>query len=149
MSRIPGWAALRSRWSAVTSRWRAAVALLMVFAAGAAGGVLLEDVVDAMDWPEFEARGHDDDLDDSEETILANMDLTAEQRASVERLFEEREDRLETYWDAQLPELEQLVDSSREEIRSLLTPEQRTIYDTHVSRLRAHLRRELREDHDD
>jgi hypothetical protein len=149
MSRIPGWTALRTRWSAATPRWRAIVALLMVFAAGAAGGALLEDVVDEIDWPEFEARDHDDRWGDSEETILANLDLTPEQRASIDRLFEAREDRLESYWDAQLPELERLVDSSRQEIRSLLSPEQQAIYDTHVSRLRADLRRDLREDDDD
>lgn len=149
MRRMPGWTALQSRWAAIAPRWRAAVVLLMVFAAGAAGGALLEDVVDDIDWPGFVDRSHDDDLDDSEETILANLDLTAQQRASVGRLFEQREDRLESYWDTQLPELERLVDSSREEIRSLLTPEQRTIYDTHLARLKVQLRRDLREDDDD
>jgi hypothetical protein len=149
MSRIPGWTAVRSRWSAMAPRWRATVVLVMVFAAGAAGGALLEDIVDDIDWPGFADRGHGDDSDDSEETILANLDLTAQQRASIERLFEQREDRLESYWDAQLPELERLVDSSREEIRSLLTPAQRTIYDTHLARLKVQLRRDLREDEDD
>jgi Spy/CpxP family protein refolding chaperone len=148
MSRIPGWIALRSRWSAMAPRWRAVVALLMVFAAGAAGGALLEDIVDDINWPGFDHRDHDE-LDESEERILESLDLTAQQRASVERLFEQREDRLESYWDARFPELEQLVDSNREEIRSLLTPEQRTIYDTHLARLKLQLRRDLREDDDD
>jgi hypothetical protein len=118
----------------------------MVFAAGAAGGALLEDIVEDIDWPEFDGRGHDDDPDDSEETILANLDLTPDQRAGIERLLEQREDRLESYWDARLPELERLVDSSREEIRSLLRPEQRTIYDTHLTRLK--IRPRPREDDD-
>ena len=147
MSRIPGWTAVRSRWSAAAPRWRAAVALVMVFAAGAAGGALLEDVVEDVDWPDFAGRDHDDDLHDSEETVLANLDLTPEQRASIERLLEQREDRLESYWDARLPELEQLVDSSREEIRGFLSPQQRTIYDTHLTRLKIQPR--LREDDDD
>jgi hypothetical protein len=149
MTRLPGWSAFRTRWSAMTPRWRAIVALLMVFAAGAAGGALFEDIVDEIEWPEFEGRDHKGSRTVSEETILANMDLTSEQRAGIERLLEAREDRLESYWDAQLPELEGLVDSSRQEIRSLLSPEQQAIYDTHVSRLRADLRRDLREDDHD
>jgi Spy/CpxP family protein refolding chaperone len=137
------------RWAAVSPRWRAVLALVMVFAAGLAGGAALEDIVDDIDRPVFAAGDHDDDDDVSEETILANLDLSPEQRASIERMFETREDRLEAYWDRQLPDLEALIDSSRSEIRGILTPEQRTTYDSQLTRLRVHLRRELREDHDD
>jgi Spy/CpxP family protein refolding chaperone len=137
------------RWAAVSPRWRAVLALVMVFAAGLAGGAALEDIVDDIDRPLFAAGDDDDDDDVSEETILANLDLSPEQRASIERMFERREDRLEAYWDRQLPDLEALIDSSRSEIRGILTPEQRTTYDSQLTRLRVHLRRELREDHDD
>jgi Spy/CpxP family protein refolding chaperone len=137
------------RWAAVSPRWRAVLALVMVFAAGLAGGAALEDIVDDIDRPLFAAGDDDDDDDVSEETILANLDLSPEQRASIERMFETREDRLEAYWDRQLPDLEALIDSSRSEIRGILTPEQRTTYDSQLTRLRVHLRRELREDHDD
>ena len=149
MKALPGWTALKSRWTAVTPRWKAILALVMVFLAGLAGGVVLEDIADDIDRPVF-AADHDDDGDDlTEETILANLDLTPEQRASIERVFEVREDRLESYWDAQLPDLEALIDSTRGEIRGILTPEQRTIYDSQLTRLRVHARRELREEHDD
>jgi Spy/CpxP family protein refolding chaperone len=137
------------RWAAVSPRWRAVLALVMVFAAGLAGGAALEDIVDDIDRPLFAAGDDDDDDDVSEETILANLDLSPEQRASIERMFETREDRLEAYWDRQLPDLEALIDSSRSEIRGILTPEQRTTYDSQLTRLRVHVRRELREDHDD
>jgi Spy/CpxP family protein refolding chaperone len=137
------------RWAAVSPRWRAVLALVMVFAAGLAGGAALEDIVDDIDRPLFAAGDDDDDDDVSEETILANLDLSPEQRASIERMFERREDRLEAYWDRQLPDLEALIDSSRSEIRGILTPEQRTTYDSQLTRLRVHARRELREDHDD
>jgi Spy/CpxP family protein refolding chaperone len=137
------------RWAAVSPRWRAVLALVMVFAAGLAGGAALEDIVDDIDRPLFAAGDDDDDDDVSEETILANLDLSPEQRASIERMFERREDRLEAYWDRQLPDLEALIDSSRSEIRGILTPEQRTTYDSQLTRLRVHVRRELREDHDD
>lgn len=136
-------------WAAVSPRWKAVVALVMVFAAGLAGGALLEDIVDEIDRPVFAADNDDDDDDLSEEAILANLDLSSEQRASIERVFEMREDRLESYWDTELPSLEALIDSSRSEIRGILTPEQRIKYDSQLTRLRVHARRDLREDHDD
>jgi len=150
MKALPGWTTLKSRWTAVSPRWKAILALVIVFAAGLAGGALIEDIADDLDRPVFAAADDDDDDDDlSEETILANLDLTPEQRAAIERAFEAREDRLESYWDTQLPDLDGLIDSSRSEIRAILTPDQLTIYDSNVTRLRIHERRELREIQDD
>lgn len=150
MSRIAGWDALKARWAAVASRRKALLALLLVFAAGLGGGALLEDIVDEIDRPLFAAFDDDDDGDlPSEETLLANLDLTPDQRARIERVFEAREDRLERYWDTQLPELESVIDSSRDEIRAILTPDQRTIYDRHLNRLRLAPRRQYEEDDHD
>jgi hypothetical protein len=151
MSRVPGWAALRARWSTVAPGRKALLALLLVFAAGLGGGALIEDIVDEIDRPLFAADDHDDDDDDdlSEETLLANLDLTAEQRERIERAFEAREDRLERYWDARLPELESVIDSSREEIRTILTPAQRATYDSQLARLRFQPRRHFEEDDHD
>lgn len=148
MTSIPGWSALKSRWTAMAPRWKAILALIMVFAAGIAGGALVEDIADDIERP-FAEADDDDGGEESEETILANLSLTPEQRTGIERAFEAREDRLERYWDAQLPSLDAVIDSSREEVRSLLTPEQRTIYDSQVTRLQLYSRRELREEHDD
>ena len=148
MSRIPGWQALRQRWAAVAPRRRAVIALLLVFATGLAGGALLEDIVDEIDRPLFAADDHDDD-DFSEERLLRNLDLTGEQRSRVERAFAAREDRLEAYWEGRLPELESMIDSSREDIRAILTPDQRAVYDSQLRRLRLQPRHELEEDDDD
>ena len=152
MSRIPGWAALRSRWSAVAPRRKALLALLLVFGTGLVGGALLEDIVDEMDRPLFAVDDRDDDRDDNEiteEAVLARLDLTSEQRARVERVFESREDRLEEYWEARLPELQSVIDSSREEVRAILSPAQRAAYDSQLNRLRLHARPELEEDDHD
>jgi Spy/CpxP family protein refolding chaperone len=148
MSPIPGWTALRSRWAAVRPRRKAVLALLLVFAAGLAGGAVLEEIADEIDRPLFAAGDHDDDDEDdlTEERLLARLDLTAEQRARVEQVFEVREDRLEDYWDSRLPELESVIDSSRDEIRAILTPAQRAVYDSQLTRLRLHPRRALEED---
>ena len=149
MSRIPGWQGLRARWTAVAPRRRALIALLLVFAAGLAGGALLEDLVDEIDRPLFAAADHDDEDDFSEERLLRSLDLTGEQRSRVERAFAAREDRMETYWEGRLPELESMIDSSREDIRAILTPEQRAVYDSQLRRLRLQPRHELEEDDDD
>lgn len=134
----------------VTPRWKAIVALVMVFAAGIAGGALVEDIADEFERPFAEADDDDGGRPAaSEENILANLDLTAEQRAAIERVFESREERLEGYWDAQLPGLEAVIDSSRQEVRTILTPVQRTAYDSQLVQLRVHPRRTLKEDDDD
>ena len=150
MSPLPGWAGMKSRFMAVSPRRRALLALAMVFAAGLAGGALLEDVVDDLDNPFAAAGDHDDNDDfDSEEDILANLDLTPDQRAGIERVFQAREDRLERYWESQLPGLETVVDSSRAEIRTILSPAQRATYDSGLTRLRVYSKKDWREDHDD
>lgn len=151
MSLRSRWAALEARWSAVAPRRKAVLALLLVFAAGLGGGALLEDIVDELDRPLFAADDSDDDDagDLSEETVLAHLDLTAEQRERIERVFEAREDRLERYWDARLPELESVIDSSRDEIRAILTPAQRSTYDSQLARLRFQPRRHFEEDDHD
>ena len=149
MSRIPGWTALRSRWAAVAPRRKAVLAILLIFGTGLAGGALLEDIVDEIDRPLFAADDRDDDHEPTEEKVLAGLDLTPEQRARIEQLFDAREDRLEDYWEARLPELESVIDSSRDEIRAILTPPQRAVYDSHLARLRLQPRPALEEDDDD
>lgn len=147
---MTGWTALKNRWGAVAPRRKAWLALLLVFAAGIAAGALLEDIADEIDTPLFAARGHHGDDDDlSEEDLLDDLSLSREQRVAIERVFDSREDRLESYWEAQLPELETLIDSSRDEIRAILTPDQRAIYDSQLTRLRSDSRRRLGEDDDD
>ena len=113
------------------------ILLLAVFLAGGAGGWLLEDVVDDIDWPGGRIEGStpgrpDDDEpldDDAEEDFLETLGLSRAQLDSVDDLLDRREDRLEDYWKSRLPDLQALVDSSRQEIRMVLTPEQRAAYD--------------------
>ena len=145
-----GLTTLKNRWSTVAPRRKAWLALLLVFAAGLWAGALVEDIADEIGRPLFAARGHDDDDDDiSEEDLLDDLSLSREQRAAIERVFDSREDRLESYWESRLPELETLIDSSRDEIRTILTPDQRAIYDRQLMRLRSDSRRQLGEDDDD
>ena len=121
-------------WAA---RRTAVILLLAVFLAGGAAGWLLEDVVDDIHWPGSHGEGSkldrpDDDEpldDDAEEDFLETLGLSRAQLDSVDHLLERREDQLEDYWKSRLPDLQALVDSSRREIRALLTPDQRAAYD--------------------
>lgn len=114
----------------------AVLVLLTVFLVGGAAGWVLEEVVDEIHWPGRHGerstldRPDEDEAfdDDSEEDFLETLGLTRAQLDSVDHLLERREDRLESYWKSRLPDLEALVDSNRQEIRALLTPEQRTAY---------------------
>lgn len=142
---------IRGVWASFAPRRRALLVLVLVFATGLLGGALLEDIVDEIERPLFAADDHDDDDEDdlTEEGLLGNLDLTPGQRAQIEQVFESREDRLESYWDARLPELQSVIDSSREAIRAILTPGQRAVYDRQLSRLRFTPRREFEEDDHD
>ena len=121
-------------WAA---RRTAVILLLAVFLTGGVAGWLLEDVVDDIDWPGSHREGstldrpdEDEPLDDdAEEDFLETLGLSRAQLDSVDHLLEGREDRLEDYWESRLPDLQALLDSNRQEIRALLTPEQRAVYD--------------------
>ena len=126
-------------WAA---RRTAIILLLAVFFAGGAAGWLLEDVVEDIHWPgsRGEERTHDgpdeDEPfdDDAEEDFLEALGLDRGQLDSVDHLLDRREDLLEAYWKSRLPDLQAVVDSSRQEIRAMLTPEQRSAYDRWLGR---------------
>ncbi len=121
-------------WAA---RRTAVLVLLAVFLVGGAAGWVAEEVADEIHWP----GGHDEVKtpdradedepfdDDAEEDLLETLSLSRSQLDSVDHLLDRREDRLEDYWEARLPDLQAIVDSSRNEIRAVLTPEQRGTYD--------------------
>ncbi len=127
------------------SRGIAALVLAAVFILGLTCGVVVEDLLDDMDWPvlgqdnDWEDEAEDDDAD---EALLEGLSLSREQRAEVERILERREDRLEAYWSRRLPEITALIDSTRAEIRNVLTPDQQAVYDRRLEQLRAEQARE-------
>ena len=123
-------------WAA---RRTAVLVLLAVFLVGGAVGWVAEEVADDIHWPG--RHDHDRDKtpdrpdpdepfdDDDEEDMLEKLGLSRVQDDSVDQLLDAREDRLENYWKSRLPDLQVIVDSSRQEIRAVLTPEQRAAYD--------------------
>ena len=125
-------------------RRKAVLILLAVFLAGGLAGVMLEDVVDDLDWSwphvvrdtERHDRSNDPMDDDAEEEFLEGLGLSRDRLEAVDRVLDRREDRLEAYWAGKIPEIEALIDSTRMEIRGLLSPEQREEYDRWVARQR-------------
>jgi hypothetical protein len=125
------------------ARRSAILALAAVFVVGLAGGAVLEEVVDDVEWPFGADAGADADGDrdrpddpmddDAEEAFFDRLGLPRDRREAVERALDEREERLKRYWEGKIPELQMLVDSSRAEIRLLLTPEQQAAYDRWIS----------------
>jgi hypothetical protein len=129
------------------TRRTAILVLLAVFLVGGLVGWLLDEVVGHGDWPSLELEHDDDDGDrtshdplddDAEEAFFERLGLSPEQYRAADRLLDEREDRLETYWSARIPEIEAVVDSTRQEIRKLLSPDQRTAYDRWIEEQRRH-----------
>jgi hypothetical protein len=121
---------------------RIAVLLLAAaFVVGLAAGAVLEEVVDDVSWPWAERadgrQPNSDDPwdDDAEEAFLERLGLRPEQLQAIDRALDAREDRLERYWEGKLPELRGIIDSSRAEIRLLLSPEQQAAYDRWVTEL--------------
>jgi hypothetical protein len=121
-------------WAA---RRTAVLVLLAVFLVGAAAGWVAEEVADEIDWTAHYGEGKTPDRpdedepfdDDAEEDLLETLGLSRAQLDSVDHLLDHREDRLEDYWESRLPDLQAIVDSSRQEIRAVLSPEQRIAYD--------------------
>jgi hypothetical protein len=117
-------------------RRTAALVLLAVFLVGGAFGWVAEEMADDLPWRVRHDQGRTPDRldedepfdDDAEEDLLETLSLSRAQLDSVDHLLDRREDRLEEYWKSRLPDLQSIVDSSRQEIRALLTPEQRTAY---------------------
>ena len=126
-------------------RQKAILILVAVFLAGGVAGVMLEDVADDLDWSwtragrdaERHGRANDPMDDDAEEEFLEGLGLSRDRLEAVDRVLDRREDRLEAYWAGKIPEIEVLIDSTRMEIRSLLSPGQREVYDRWVARQRA------------
>ena len=124
------------------ARRTAVLVLFAVFLVGGAAGWVMEELVDDIHWPGRHAgsdapdrpgsdRPDEDEPfdDDAEEDLLESLGLSRLQLDSVDHLLDRREDRLEEYWKSRLPDLQALVDSSRQEIRALLDSEQRAAYD--------------------
>lgn len=61
--------------------------------------------------------------------ILDRLDLSPEQRARVDAVMARRRAQADAFWEREGPRMRGIVDSTRNEIRAILTAEQRAEYD--------------------
>ncbi|MEX2582895.1 MAG: hypothetical protein WD766_06465 [Gemmatimonadota bacterium] len=104
----------------------AAAMLVLTFAVGGLAGMAVEEAL-GLDWFDF--------LDEDSQTdtrVLSGLELSADQSAAIDRILDRQEDRLESYWENRVPDLRAIVADSYEEIRGVLTAQQRQVFDERV-----------------
>ena len=122
-----------------TSRGRAAVLLVLMFAAGLAVGLAGERYT--------LHRGAEEDSDERHrgrstiERFADDLDITPEQQAQIDPILVETREQMSAVFDQVRPEWEAVVDSARARIESVLSADQ-------VERYRALLEEQEREDSD-
>lgn len=105
--------------------------LVATFVAGGLAGAASLRVLNAAEPAparEGECRGRHD-----KHAWLEQLDLSPEQRARIDQVMARRHAQTQLFWDREGARLRTIVDSTRSEIRALLTPAQQAEYD----RLRA------------
>src|SRR5688500_2419213 len=99
--------------------------LSLTFAVGALSGMALEEAAD-IDWFDFL---DDDESSVSDLRLMAGLDLSAEQRATVDRILERQEDELEDYWEERMPDVKRILWKTFGGIRGILTPAHQPLFD--------------------
>jgi Spy/CpxP family protein refolding chaperone len=107
-----------------------ALVLLVTFGAGALSAAAVSQVLHA---EQREAASGTRSCEERKARILDEVGLTPEQQAAVEAILERRRAQTDRFWSDAGPALRAIMDSTRSEIRTVLTPEQRARYE----RLRA------------
>lgn len=112
---------------------RAVGALLLAasFAIGGLAGMAAEEAL-GLDWFDF----LDEDAVPADQRLFSGMELTEVQRERIDDIRDRREERLEAYWETRLPDIQRVMDSTYNEMRQVLTPEQQPVFDRRVSGLR-------------
>ena len=110
------------------ARFVAGILIGVSFAVGGLAGMAIEESL-GLDWFDFL------DEDEPEDSILAGLDLSAEQERQADEILDRQEDRLEDYWEGRLPELRAILLESNAELRRILTPEQQRVFDRSVREL--------------
>lgn len=108
--------------------------LVATFVAGGLAGAASLRVLNAAE--PAPARGSDCRGRGDRDAWLEQLDLSTEQRARVEQVMQRRHAQTKAFWHREGARLRTIVDSTRSEVRALLTPAQQAEYD----RLRAERR---------
>ncbi len=80
--------------------------------------------------------------------LIRNIDLTDSQRGEISRILEEFEPRINRYDKEIRVDTRNIMDEMSEQIRIVLSPEQRAKFDENLSRIQERFKRPRRDDHD-
>lgn len=104
------------------------VVLAVTFVAGAIAATAIGQVLHADPASRTEAVTADG-CDEKRGHLLDRLDLTEDQRTRIDRILERRRGQIDRFWSEAGPTLNAITDSTRAEIRAVLTPEQRELHD--------------------
>jgi len=124
------------------ARWTAIMMLSLTFSIGALSGMAIEEAA-GIDW--FDFLDDDHDSDGSGLRLMAGIELSPEQRKTVDDILERQEDQLEEYWEQHMPDIKAILSKSYGEIRILLTPAQQSVFDQRVRELDGKVPQEFRD----
>jgi Spy/CpxP family protein refolding chaperone len=100
------------------------------FLIGGLAGMAAEEAL-GLDWFDF----LDEDATPADRRLFEELSLTPDQERRMEEIVERRDDRLEDYWDARLPEIRAIMDRSHAEMRGVLRAEQQPAFDRRVAEI--------------
>jgi Spy/CpxP family protein refolding chaperone len=83
---------------------------------------------------------------DRNRSVFEQLDLTPEQREAIDAALQRRREQTDAFWANARPILDAIVDSTRADIRAVLTPEQRAEYDRLLELKRHHRRNANRQE---
>lgn len=114
-----------------------AVGMLLLAASFGVGGLVGMAAEEALglDWFDF----LDEDAQPAEEHLFTGVALTAEQERRIDAIQARREERLESYWESRLPDIQRIMGDSYGEMRAVLTPEQQPLFDRRVREMRGRI----------
>jgi Spy/CpxP family protein refolding chaperone len=125
------------------ARLLGAALLVAVFAAGGLAGAATDRVLHAGETRPPDQAGWDCRPPRGDHTLLDQLALAPEQRVRIDSIMDESRERIRAFWAHEGAQVRAMVDSTRAEVRSVLTPEQRAEYD----RLRAEADQRRRQKH--
>lgn len=114
------------------TRMAAVLVLLLTFAAGAMTGAATLHVVADTPEPAPQSR---------RESMFERLQLTPEQQEQVTAIMQRRRTQMEAFWEEHGPAMRAVYDSTRMEIRAVLTPEQQALEDQWRADRRRHFDR--------
>jgi Spy/CpxP family protein refolding chaperone len=105
--------------------------LVITFVAGALAGAAVNRVLEARPASTAAAPAQRGSCEEREQDVFERLDLSPQQRERVDEILTRRREQADIFWQESGPRLRVLMDSTRAEIRNVLTPEQRAEYDRH------------------